>query len=685
MPIGPAWPNALGTSGGGGVTDHGDLTGLGDDDHTQYLLAAGSRALTGDWDVGAQDITNVAQLGIGVATAVALLHLQDGASTATIPADVNAWFDSSGPNFGAITGGPTDLVGWLFGDSVDPTAGRFLYDNQNNAIQLFALALERFRLDVTGVRIEPGGVTAAASHALHLFDLGIGGLIENQTEQTDDGGHAIVGVIAGGLGGGSGGTKLVMRTHGPTYVETLLGTSMSGACAIIGQPTNNGLVIGTITDQPLIFGTNNIKNVTINTTGQMDIAAVGMVIGSGSMGGSITGFGINIAGNKHSKLITGSLGSGFLFDSSGIFNIHGVANFNAIGGFENPLFSMSGTGDVIIGSTSVTPTATARFTVKGAGTSTGVAVLVEDSAGTDRIQILDNGLLHCLFDVEVDGNVGIKQSNPSTALQVDGIINIEDPLFGLGHDLAANESPKFFANFGLNIHGSVILSQNVYYDNTALKSAQTHAAISGAAITIPGSSQTRAGEIEFWTTPVGAVTAGDAYDQSNPRMVLDNDGNLVVGAVVPGRRFHVVVDRALTSTIQQLFRLTHTTSGTPANGIGLGIEFEQETAAGNNEIIAGIQANASSVTATSEEGELVLLTMGAGAAMVARVRIDSTGTEFAGNVGFNATSPLAVPAAYTITNPVSRRSFDTTTVTLPQLAEVVGTLIQDLINYGLLQ
>lgn len=34
--------------------------------------------------------------------------------------------------------------------------------------------------------------------------------------------------------------------------------------------------------------------------------------------------------------------------------------------------------------------------------------------------------------------------------------------------------------------------------------------------------------------------------------------------------------------------------------------------------------------------------------------------------------------AYTVTNPVDRRTFDTTTVTLPQLAEAVGTLIADL-------
>lgn len=42
----------------GGV-DHGSLAGLGDDDHTQYLLANGSRALAGAWNMGSQALTNV--------------------------------------------------------------------------------------------------------------------------------------------------------------------------------------------------------------------------------------------------------------------------------------------------------------------------------------------------------------------------------------------------------------------------------------------------------------------------------------------------------------------------------------------------------------------------------------------------------------------------------------------------
>jgi hypothetical protein len=43
----------------GAVTKHALLTGLGNDDHPQYLLANGGRALAGDLDLGTHNITNV--------------------------------------------------------------------------------------------------------------------------------------------------------------------------------------------------------------------------------------------------------------------------------------------------------------------------------------------------------------------------------------------------------------------------------------------------------------------------------------------------------------------------------------------------------------------------------------------------------------------------------------------------
>jgi hypothetical protein len=42
------WSAGTVSGGGGGVSDHGALTGLENDDHSQYVLADGSRAITGD-------------------------------------------------------------------------------------------------------------------------------------------------------------------------------------------------------------------------------------------------------------------------------------------------------------------------------------------------------------------------------------------------------------------------------------------------------------------------------------------------------------------------------------------------------------------------------------------------------------------------------------------------------------
>jgi hypothetical protein len=69
MRQGGAWVSAALPPAGGGVTDHGALTGLGDDDHPQYLLANGTRALSGNLSAGNNRITNLAA-GTGAGDAV---------------------------------------------------------------------------------------------------------------------------------------------------------------------------------------------------------------------------------------------------------------------------------------------------------------------------------------------------------------------------------------------------------------------------------------------------------------------------------------------------------------------------------------------------------------------------------------------------------------------------------------
>ena len=67
---GSKWVGKKLETGGGGevVTDHGNLVGLGDDDHPQYLPVDGKRALAGNLNAGGFSLTNVkAARGIGEA------------------------------------------------------------------------------------------------------------------------------------------------------------------------------------------------------------------------------------------------------------------------------------------------------------------------------------------------------------------------------------------------------------------------------------------------------------------------------------------------------------------------------------------------------------------------------------------------------------------------------------------
>ena len=57
----------------------------------------------------------------------------------------------------------------------------------------------------------------------------------------------------------------------------------------------------------------------------------------------------------------------------------------------------------------------------------------------------------------------------------------------------------------------------------------------------------------------------------------------------------------------------------------------------------------------------------------------------AGNLGFYGSTGVARSAAYTVTNPVNTRSYDTTTVTTQTLSEVVSQILADLQANGLFQ
>jgi len=107
-------------------------------------------------------------------------------------------------------------------------------------------------------------------------------------------------------------------------------------------------------------------------------------------------------------------------------------------------------------------------------------------------------------------------------------------------------------------------------------------------------------------------------------------------------------ETALTNTVHPLVTFTHTTSGTPANGIGLSLDLYQETAAANTELGARIVVKTSDVTATSEDFQFDWMLMAAGAAPATKMSLSSVGVLTLVNA---ATLDNSVNGTLTITEP----------------------------------
>jgi hypothetical protein len=143
----------------------------------------------------------------------------------------------------------------------------------------------------------------------------------------------------------------------------------------------------------------------------------------------------------------------------------------------------------------------------------------------------------------------------------------------------------------------------------------------------------------------GSFVFNDSGADKDFRIEGDTNANLFftdastdrigIGTDSPAVLAHVQNTTATTNAVTQVLRLDSQSSGTPANGIGVGIEFATETAAANTEIGATIEAITTDVTSTSEDFDLSFKTMAAGAAAAERMRVKSTG-DFQFNSGYGS-------------------------------------------------
>lgn len=105
--------------------------------------------------------------------------------------------------------------------------------------------------------------------------------------------------------------------------------------------------------------------------------------------------------------------------------------------------------------------------------------------------------------------------------------------------------------------------------------------------------------------------------------------------IIQGADIRSIIGTNATNTVAYAMDLRHDTGNPPATGIGTGLRFTTETAAGNHEIGSTIESVTTDVTSTSEDFDLVLKTMTAGAAASEKLRISSAYKITSDNVQIN--------------------------------------------------
>lgn len=142
------------------------------------------------------------------------------------------------------------------------------------------------------------------------------------------------------------------------------------------------------------------------------------------------------------------------------------------------------------------------------------------------------------------------------------------------------------------------------------------------------------------TFPIGSRKTGGAYAVN---LTLDPD-TLRVGvgaATTPDATLHVELNSVATNIPVEVTWTTLASTGAPAIGLAARHVWELETAAGNNEVGAFVQARITDATAASEDFALGWGLMRDGAAAVELMSLDSAGIFSATSV---KSSPVGAPA-----------------------------------------
>ena len=390
-----------------GVTAHGDLTGLLNDDHPQYLLISGTRAMTANLAMGGQNITGVNLVdGVDV-SAHEVRHLPNGADPLTTAAAVS------------ITTANAEGVANSFARSDHTHAGVSSYK-------------------VDGGTARTGTINLVSGFGMAISDDGVGNVTLDTTVATAQlvtthttllniaytAGNVLIDGVYTAISAGSitvnpNSVNYYIYVEPTTYTVTF-GATLPNNCVPMAKYTSNVSTVTALTDKRTYTNPNIVFGSTISTVGTANSAGTD---NSFTRMDHVHAHGSHSTGTDHAAVTT--LVNGFM-SSTDKTKLDAATNLNTAStlvfrdssnNFSAGTITASLTGNVSGSAASFTGSLSGDVTGNQGSTAIAAAVVTSKlltgfSSGAGTVSITDSILTGIN---KLDGNIALKApiSNPT--------------------------------------------------------------------------------------------------------------------------------------------------------------------------------------------------------------------------------------------------------------------------------
>ena len=201
-----------------------------------------------------------------------------------------------------------------------------------------------------------------------------------------------------------------------------------------------------------------------------------------------------------------------------------------------------------------------------------------------------------------------------------------------------NGSNSFISDIGT---GSLVISSNELKIQNAANNEVMAQFTQDGAVALLHNNVTK-----FATDADGVNVTGQIDVSTNVNLTSDG-GIIKLGANEEVTLTHVHntgvlldVENTVTNAVTDVLKLQAKSTGTPATGIGTGIEFSTETAASTIETGGVIESVTTDLTPTAEHFDMVFKTMAAGATAAERLKLNGSGATI-GNINVNGNTIIS--------------------------------------------